>query len=181
MKKRIFAVLLVVLSLMLTACGQKEYGSFGQKADQVVARLKTSLGEAGYTDMFTEEPEEENMPGDGDTPDSIRRTYLAPGMVLETYSLQSDNQLYQMVLMVEKSALDTPQREQSLEYTLDWLVDTFEHDDPDTVRQALGLPDTAEGIDAQTEGTHANWTYFSEDGFLFLSATAKDYVASLDA
>ena len=50
MKKRIFAVLLVVLSLMLTACGQKEYGSFGQKADQVVTRLKTSLGEAGYTE-----------------------------------------------------------------------------------------------------------------------------------
>ncbi len=179
--KRIQKMLLaaVLLAGLLAACGEEQtYGSFSMPADEAVAALQTDLEQAGYAGLFADTPEQEDVEGDSDRPDSLRRTYLAEGMVLETYSLAQDSQLYQIVLMAEMQAMEG--REEVLQQTFDWFVRTFESQDGQALREELNLSSLEDGADAQAEGTDANWIYFIEDGFLFLSVTSRDYVESVE-
>lgn len=81
--------------------------------------------------------------------------------------------------MVEKTELKTGQEKQSLDVMLDLFTSGFEKREREKLYENLSLPDTEDGIDKQAKGTEANWVYFVEDGFLMISATSLDYVASV--
>lgn len=182
MKKRMLAALLAVcMALTLTACGGKkdEIGSFEGTSDKLVGALRKDLEYKGFEDMFTKNPEPEKIPADGDAPAALRRSYTAPGMVFEVYSLAENDNVYQAVLMVEKTQLKTDREKESLDVMIDLFTSAFERKEREELFEELSLPSTEDGIDEQTEGTEANWVYFTEDGFLLLSATSLNYVESV--
>lgn len=182
MKKRILTVLLAVcMALTLTACGAKkdEVGTFGATSDKLIDALRQDLETKGYGDMFAKDPEVEKIAAEGGAPKALRRSYFAPGMVFEIYSLAENDEVYQAVLMVEKTELKTGQEKQSLDVMLDLFTSGFEKREREKLYENLSLPDTEDGIDKQAKGTEANWVYFVEDGFLMISATSLDYVASV--
>lgn len=182
MKKRMLAALLAAcMALTLTACGGKkdEIGSFEGTSDKLIGALRKDLAYKEIEGMFTEDPEPEKLAADGDAPAALRRSYTAPGMVFEVYSLAESDNVYQAVLMVEKNELKTDAEKKSLDVMIDLFTSAFEREERETLFEELSLPSTEDGIDEQTAGTEANWTYFTEDGFLLLSATSLDYVESV--
>ncbi|MGN1008546.1 MAG: hypothetical protein ACI4PV_06330 [Butyricicoccus sp.] len=184
MKKRIVAALLAVcMALTLTACGGKKdnIGSFGATSDKLITALRKDLTAKGYEEMFAEDPEPEKLAASDGAPETVRRSYIAPGMVFEVYSLASNDEVYQAVLMVDKTELKTDAEKESLDIMLDLFTTGFEKKEREKLFEDLSLPDTEDGIDKQATGTEANWVYFTEDGFLLISATSIEYAESIDS
>ena len=183
MKKRIVAVLLAAcMALPLTACGGKkdEIGSFGATSDKLITALRKDLTAKGYEDMFAADPEPEKIAAQDSAPETLRRSYTAPGMVFEVYSLAGNDNVYQAVLMVEKTELKTDAEKESLDVMLDLFTTGFEKKEREKLFEDLSLPDTEDGIDEQATGTEADWVYFTEDGFLLISATSLEYMESVN-
>lgn len=64
--------------------------------------------------MFAKDPEAEKIAAEDGAPQALRRSYFAPGMVFEIYSLAENDEVYQAVLMVEKTELKTGRKSSRL-------------------------------------------------------------------
>lgn len=173
-KKKIAAALLCVLLLM----GCSKETTFGGTTDRLIAALRTDLTANGYAEWFSEDAETTEAAVDEGKPKALYRSYTAPGMTFNVFSLKENDEVYEAELTIQKEQLLAGHEKEIIDMMLDLFTDAFERRKRDELYDTLSLTEAAEESEADKNatGTLAEWAYFIKDGVLTIRATALGYL-----